>query len=320
MCFRAIDWAIRQPLKDAKEKLLLVVLANYANGKTGKCYPSRDTLMTMACIANKATLTAKLTALVEKGLIEIVHGVGKNNQYQLSVDFGAEVGSAVNPLPGSVVNQVQDCTRFSSVPTTRFSSEPTPGSVLNHEPVKNQELNQDIRTASVSPSIPQAESSTKFGTSAEIGTGTKNGHEPVPNLDKNQYQNWDTNQSRTSQEPDIPTLSVSDPSQEEEKPAKKTRSVSVPKPEEVTQESWDAWMQVRKNKKASTLNSVAWARFKNEAQKAGLTLQQAVTICAAKEWRGFEAEWLKGSNFGTTAQVPARRIQQQEVYIRDDFF
>lgn len=164
------------------------------------------------------------------------------------------------------------------------------------------------------------ESSTKFGTSAEFGTGTKNGHEPVPNLDKNQYQNWDTNQSRTSQEPDIPTLSVSDPSQKEEKPAKKTKSVSVPKPEEVTQESWDAWMQVRKNKKASTLNSVAWARFKNEAQKAGLTLQQAVTICAAKEWRGFEAEWLKGSNFGTTAQVPARRIQQQEVYIRDDFF
>lgn len=152
------------------------------------------------------------------------------------------------------------------------------------------------------------ESSTKNGSSAEFGTSTKNGHEPVPKTDMNQYQNWDTNQSRTSQEPDIGNFCVSEPSREKEKPAKKSRSVSVPKPEEVTQESWNAWMQVRKNKKASTLNSIAWARFKSEAQKAGLTLQEAVTICAEKEWRGFEAAWLKNDKALHEAPTPTAPV------------
>lgn len=251
MSFNAVNWAIQQPLKDAKEKMLLVVLAYHLNGKTGKCCPSRDTLMTMACIANKATLTAKLSALVEKGLIEITHGNGVSNQYRFLVEFASE--------PGSVVNQVQDCTRFSSEPRTRFSSEPAPGSAVNHEQGRNKELNKDIRLTAVSAPSSKPESAVETGMVAK----------------------------KAEKKPSV--------------------SVTVSRPEEVTKESWDAWMQVRKAKKSPPLNPIAWRRFQREAQKAGMTLQQVITLCAEKEWRGFEAGWLKRDDSSFGASAPAQQ-------------
>lgn len=250
MSFDAVTWAIQQPLRDAKEKMLLVVLAHHLNSKTGRCCPSRETLMTMACVANSNTLTAKINALVEKGLIEVVRGNGASNSYKFLTTFTTEAPSELKHL--------QDCTTFTAEAPTTFTTEAPPPSVLKHEQGKNKELNKDIRTASVPASIPQTESST------EIGTGTENG----------------TTSKKAEKKP-------------------KT-SVAVSRPEEVTKESWDAWMQVRKSKRAPQLNSIAWSRFQNEAQKAGLTLQQAVTICAAREWRGFEAEWIKSSNSGSS--------------------
>lgn len=153
------------------------------------------------------------------------------------------------------------------------------------------------------------ESSTEIDTGAVFGTSPKNGQKAVPNLDKKQYQNWDANQLRTSQEPDMRSETVNPtPPAEPKKPEKKPKIlVTVFRPEEVSEESWSAWMQVRKAKRAPQLNSIAWNRFQNEARKAGLTLQQAVTICAAKEWRGFEAEWLKKDGSGFGAVAPAQQ-------------
>lgn len=139
MSFAAVTWAVQQELKDPKEKLLLVVLAHCLNSTTGKCCPSRDLLMRMACIANSNTLTAKLNSLSEKGVIEISKKIGASNQYKFLTSFNSEAPSAVKYL--------QDCTAFTTESGTPFTTEAPPPSALKVEYRSNKELNKEITTA-----------------------------------------------------------------------------------------------------------------------------------------------------------------------------
>lgn len=124
MSFTAIRWALSQDsLEDPREALLLVVLADYHNDKTGQCNPSRDTLKKRAKIGNNNTLTAKLSALQKKGLITVYSQNGKSNCYRLKLESTLETESP----PSSELNQVQNCTRFKTAP----------GSELNHHLVQN---------------------------------------------------------------------------------------------------------------------------------------------------------------------------------------
>lgn len=53
------------------------------------------------------------------------------------------------------------------------------------------------------------------------------------------------------------------------------------------------WMRVRKDKGAKTLTPTAWQTVKAEAEKAGMSVGQAVKTAAANSWQGFKASWLK---------------------------
>lgn len=50
------------------------------------------------------------------------------------------------------------------------------------------------------------------------------------------------------------------------------------------------WMKVRKAKRAP-LTETALDDLKREAEKAGITPVEAITICAKKNWQGFNAGW-----------------------------
>jgi hypothetical protein len=60
--------------------------------------------------------------------------------------------------------------------------------------------------------------------------------------------------------------------------------------EGVAQDHAAAWLRVRKEKRAP-LTQVAWDDQKAQAMKAGITLDQAVHICAIKGWQAFNAGW-----------------------------
>lgn len=69
----------------------------------------------------------------------------------------------------------------------------------------------------------------------------------------------------------------------------------VPKPDGVTDETWDEYLQVREAKRYKiTIGSVN--RLISEANKAGVTLQEALEQCNAMGWVGFMASWLKKSS------------------------
>lgn len=52
------------------------------------------------------------------------------------------------------------------------------------------------------------------------------------------------------------------------------------------------WLKVRKAKKASDTQT-AFTKFLNEVKKAGWSIPEAVGYCTEKDWKGFEAEWVK---------------------------
>lgn len=60
----------------------------------------------------------------------------------------------------------------------------------------------------------------------------------------------------------------------------------------VEAETLNAWKGVRKEKRSGPISKPVVDALRREAAKAGLTLQQVVTICCERGWQGFKADWL----------------------------
>lgn len=63
----------------------------------------------------------------------------------------------------------------------------------------------------------------------------------------------------------------------------------------IPQKLAEAWLRVRKAKRLA-LTEHALDLVQREAEKAGITLEDAVTRCCEKGWGGFEASWVKPGN------------------------
>lgn len=71
----------------------------------------------------------------------------------------------------------------------------------------------------------------------------------------------------------------------------KTQTKTALAPEGVSPEVWDTFVKQRKASRAVITESVI-KTITAEATKAGWTLEQALSECAARGWRGFKAEWV----------------------------
>lgn len=75
----------------------------------------------------------------------------------------------------------------------------------------------------------------------------------------------------------------------EKKP--RVRAASTPSIDGVPDNLLADYMAVRKAKKAGPLSDTAIAGLRREAEKAGITLAQAITACVEFGWQGFNAGW-----------------------------
>ncbi|MCP1121552.1 hypothetical protein [Robbsia andropogonis] len=64
------------------------------------------------------------------------------------------------------------------------------------------------------------------------------------------------------------------------------------------------WLQIRKTKRAAPTET-AFAGVKREADKAGLSMNDAVATCCRRSWVGFEANWLRNAR---ASPAPAQRF------------
>lgn len=74
-------------------------------------------------------------------------------------------------------------------------------------------------------------------------------------------------------------------------PDKRNKFSDIDKPDNVDQQVWDDFVKNRRSKKAP-ITKTAFNKIIKEAEKAGITLNEALKINIEKCWRGFEAEWL----------------------------
>jgi DNA-binding transcriptional regulator YhcF (GntR family) len=72
---------------------------------------------------------------------------------------------------------------------------------------------------------------------------------------------------------------------------KKPTPLKINKPEDVEEEVWQDWNILRKTKKAPVTNTVLNGAIK-EADKAGLTLNEFLSIWCARGSQGLQASWL----------------------------
>jgi len=73
-------------------------------------------------------------------------------------------------------------------------------------------------------------------------------------------------------------------------------------PDGVSQSVWDDFVKQRKAKKAPVSDTVI-TKIRNQAEKAGWSLEDALAEICARGWTGFNAEWVKEKQ--TFAQVAA---------------
>ncbi|TCS94093.1 uncharacterized protein YdaU (DUF1376 family) [Tepidimonas ignava] len=66
---------------------------------------------------------------------------------------------------------------------------------------------------------------------------------------------------------------------------------AVEPPTDVEPQVWSDWLAVRKAKRAGPVTQTVMAALRREADKAGITLQEAVAACCEAGWQGFKAEW-----------------------------
>ena len=86
----------------------------------------------------------------------------------------------------------------------------------------------------------------------------------------------------------------------EEKKTNTRSSACAAKPDDVSESVWADFLSLRKTKRAP-VTETAIAAVRREADKAGVTLQDALTICCAKGWQGFNADWIKPADLPTAA-------------------
>ena len=77
----AINWCRLKPCPNPTTKLVLILLANYAD-ESGYCYPSERHLAEVAGTSER-TVRRCIKALVDLGYIESKQRIGKTNLYHL---------------------------------------------------------------------------------------------------------------------------------------------------------------------------------------------------------------------------------------------
>jgi uncharacterized protein YdaU (DUF1376 family) len=73
---------------------------------------------------------------------------------------------------------------------------------------------------------------------------------------------------------------------------KNTPRQRVERPDDVTETVWEAFLQLRKGKRAA-VSDVALKAIRKEASKAGLSLDAAMQEMCARGWTGFKSEWFQ---------------------------
>ena len=75
------------------------------------------------------------------------------------------------------------------------------------------------------------------------------------------------------------------------------RQPQLKRPDDVSEDTWDGFVSLRRAKKAP-ISDAALKGIRREADKARVSMDEALQTCCARGWTGFKAEWLTDDRVG----------------------
>lgn len=282
MGMNAINWMAKQKTGDDKSKSALFWLAFHMNDKTGECFPSISTLQAEMEVKSDNTVRSALRRLRDAGLIswerETRDGLTVKTKYRLhmhgsmtagtSADKGTSTIAVPQPLKGGAS-------------TVEGGTSTIAGGVP--QPLRtNREIEQGINRER------NRESSMRTsGTSSAIAAvASAQAQTPYPeDFDQSLFDEAQREAQLAGEK------TTDEPPMKEEKPKRK-RSSNVQKPESVSEQVWNDFTALR-TKRRAPITETALKGIQREAEKAGITLEEALSTCCERGWQGFKAEWYR---------------------------
>ena len=83
----------------------------------------------------------------------------------------------------------------------------------------------------------------------------------------------------------------------DEKPKTKSKrtKTTIDRPDDVGEQVWDEFLILRKQKR-KTFTELALKGMRREAEAAGLSLEEAMTMCVEHGWQSFQAKYVRDQN------------------------
>lgn len=275
MGMNAINWMAKQKTGDDKSKSALFWLAFHMNDKTGECFPSISTLQAEMEVKSDNTVRSALRRLRDAGLIswerETRDGLTVKTKYRLhmhgsmtagtSADKGTSTIAVPQPLKGGT-STVEGGTSTIAVGV------PQPlRTNMEIEQGINREQNKEVLRAPAGAPQPPEMSDDEIADLLESVPQEKGERPP---FEKGAH---------LSEKGDHPS------------PAPKRKRVSnVQKPESVSEQVWEDFSALR-TKRRAPITETALRGIQREAEKAGISLEAALSTCCERGWQGFKASW-----------------------------
>ena len=268
MSLKAINWMAKQTTGDDKMKSALFWLAFHLNDETGECFPSISTLQAEMEVKSDNTVRGALRRLREAGFIswerETKDGLTVKTNYHLHMNGSMAEGTSVSN--GTSTIAVPQPLR-EGTSTVEGGTSTIAGGVL--QPVRtNREIEQGIN-----------KEENKEVMCAPSGA-------PYPeDFDQSLFDEAQREAQLAGEK------TTDEPPMKEEKPKRK-RSSNVQKPESVSEQVWNDFTALR-TKRRAPITETALKGIQREAEKAGITLEAALSTCCERGWQGFKAEWYR---------------------------
>ena len=259
-------------LTDGTDVDVLEAIASFLNEEDGRCFPALESVMLVAR-KSRNIVRQSIKALCEQGLLSFSAEPGKVRSYVIHVHnlpepklecfkefFRTELGKKGTPVQK----------------LTGFRSEPGGGSEVNPEQGINRERNREVNSASMR---------TSGNSSANAAVASAQAQTPYPeDFDQSLFDEAQREAQLAGEKP------TDEPPRKDEKPKRKRTSVA--RPDGVSEQVWEDFSALRAKRRAP-ITETALKGIQREAEKAGITLEEALSTCCERGWQGFKAEWYR---------------------------
>lgn len=304
MSIPAVNWALSQRTGSSSKKAVLKCIAEWMIGERAvDCYPTVEQIA-FETELNRQTVMEATRELAKAGLIT-KRRVCKNLRWETHYSF---VGYVPEEWIGSRRPEVR-AAKQPDVQNAEGTGNRTPGKAtldgVGNRTIKGVKTNTHEGTENRTRTWIDMEDkeSTRIsmrtsGKTSAIAVASAQAQTPYPDdFDKSLFDEAQREAQLAGEK------TTDEPPMKEEKPKRK-RSSNVQKPESVSEQVWNDFTALR-TKRRAPITETALKGIQREAEKAGITLEEALSTCCERGWQGFKAEWYSRATAKSSSPAPS---------------